>query len=446
MNRYTDMMEQTAFTDEEKNALSIRLRHAAQRQRSHRPVRLSRRAVCAAAVAAAVCIAGAAAAPTIIKIAQGSIGFFSGPQDDLRFAAQAEFEQFSSAVGASLTHDGVTLTIDNIALDDSYLGVFFTASSEKAIRRSDADSPEHWIASWAAPSFTVKADGEELHTPGNLEIDARYEDEHTLTGMQRLALPKLTGDTVDLILTAPSVLGAEADWRFALTVDKSAASAQSLSVEPMQEVSFGGRKIRIDKVSISPLGNTITISEKLGKDEYPTSGFALRDDQGNYLPVIDNGLDSAAPGQRTVNTFSFTGASTEIKSLTLVPVEKANAAKTAGSIDQYPIAKPEQPGTGYYQIDKLDIGDKRAVATISVHGFAGSVNPELSLLDESGEDIAFSGDVYMDQSCDPKSGIWTVTLYYPDATAAEVAKIKQAGLWQMNAVLDESGAATVSLQ
>ncbi|MDY3617568.1 DUF4179 domain-containing protein [Agathobaculum sp.] len=446
MNRYTDMMGRTSFTDEEKNALSVRLRHAAQRQGTRRPIRVTRRAVCVAAVATAVCIAGAAAAPTIVRMAQGSIGFFNGTQDSLRYGSQAVFEQFSSAVGSSLTHGGVTLTIDNIALDDSYLGVFFTASSDQDIRSTDIEAPEHWLASWAAPSFTVKADGEELRTPGNLEIDARYVDEHTLTGMQRLALPKLIGDTVDLVLTAPSVLGEEADWRFALTVDKSAAGVQSLSAEPMQEVDFGGRRIRIDKVSISPLGNTITISEQPGKDEYPSSAFALRDDKGNYLPVIDNGLDGTAPGQRAVNTFSFAGASTDIKSLTLVPIEETGGIKTASSIDQYPIAKPAQPGAGYYQIDKLEIGGKRAVATISTHGFAGSVNPELTLLDESGEDIAFSGDVYMDQSCDPKTGIWTVTLYYPDATAAEVAKIKQAGLWQMNAVLDESGAATVSLQ
>ena len=91
--------------------------------------RAPRLAVCIG-IAAAMVVGAAAAAPAILKMAQGAVNYFQSDQESVYAPLQTEYERFNAAVGMHQTVDGVTLSIDNIAVDDSYMSIFFTVSSE----------------------------------------------------------------------------------------------------------------------------------------------------------------------------------------------------------------------------------------------------------------------------------------------------------------------------
>ncbi|MFQ7451819.1 MAG: hypothetical protein ACLRNQ_10625 [Flavonifractor plautii] len=51
----------------------------------------------------------------------------------------------------------------------------------------------------------------------------------------------------------------------------------------------------------------------------------------------------------------------------------------------------------------------------------GGFGTEVGLLDGGGEELEL-GDTYLDRSYDWETGVWTVTLSYPDADPAELAR------------------------
>ena len=86
------------------------------------------------------------------------------------------------------TVGGVTLSIDNIAVDDSYMSIFFTVSSETPLEQVGTDSePESWRAGWTAPVFRAVVNGTELDTTGKIDNEAYFADDCTLKGIHRLA-------------------------------------------------------------------------------------------------------------------------------------------------------------------------------------------------------------------------------------------------------------------
>lgn len=84
-------------------------------------------------------VVGAAAAPTVLEMARNSIGYFGQNSGSEYADYQGKYEQFNAAVGMSDTNGDQTLTIDNIAVDDSYLMIFSTLKSEKPLELRDGE-------------------------------------------------------------------------------------------------------------------------------------------------------------------------------------------------------------------------------------------------------------------------------------------------------------------
>lgn len=109
MKRYTDAMDRVTFTPEEKQALSARLRQAAQtpsRAATHKPRRRVRRLVCGTLAAAlAVTMLTAAAVPAFGDTLRA---FFGMPVD-------------AYEVGKSVERDGWIFTVQECLVDDNVL-------------------------------------------------------------------------------------------------------------------------------------------------------------------------------------------------------------------------------------------------------------------------------------------------------------------------------------
>ena len=162
--------------------------------------RAPRLAVCIG-VAAAMVVGAAAAAPAVLEMAQNAIDYFDQNQHSEYANYQGKYEQFNAAVGMSDTNGDQTLTIDNIAVDDSYLMIFSTLKSEAPLELQDGEyATLSTRIKWTAPNFFAEINGELLDMSGPVETEARLVDDCTLTSVQRIALKELLPDQFDLLL------------------------------------------------------------------------------------------------------------------------------------------------------------------------------------------------------------------------------------------------------
>lgn len=182
--------------------------------------RAPRLAVCIGIAAAMV--VGAAAAPTVLEMARNSIGYFGQNSGSEYADYQGKYEKYNAAVGMSDTNGDQTLTIDNIAVDDSYLMIFSTLKSEKPLELRDGEyATLSARVKWTAPNFFAEINGELLDTTGPIEKEARLVDEYTLTSVQRIALKELLPDQFDLLLFDGGTSDiSQSDFQFEMSVDK----------------------------------------------------------------------------------------------------------------------------------------------------------------------------------------------------------------------------------
>lgn len=417
--------------------------------------RAPRLAVCIGVAAAMV--VGAAAAPAVLEMARNAIDYFEQNSGSEYANYQGKYEKYNAAVGMSDTNGDQTLTIDNIAVDDSYLMIFSTLKSETPIElREGEQTPLSTRIEWTAPNFFVEINGEALDTSGPIEKEAELVDEYTLTAVQRIILKEALPDQFDLLLYDGGTSDIRnSNFQFEMSVDKSAVAVETLTVEPKQDftVHFSSvndigdsytvnSKPRIERVSISPFGSTITLSEWA---ENPLTNFVLRDDQGNFLPVLNIGSVGGSLISRATNSFEFLGADLDTKSVTLIPyLDEGRSHEVTGSLDSLPLT---DASAGGFTLKSLDIGEKEATATFSIRGAVDYCNAQFSLLLADGTPLDTLTDCYMDFSYDRENALCITTIEYPDATPEQISQITDVSFWQPNELtLLEDQAVTIDLQ
>lgn len=354
----------------------------------------------------------------------------------------------------------MTLTIDNIAVDDSYMSIFFTMSSQAPLEQVGTDSePESWRAGWTAPVFWAKVNGKELDTTGMVDHEAYFVDDYTLKGVHRLTLKETLPEQFDLLLyTGGTSRLNESDIQFELSIDKSAVAVETRTVEPEQDFTVDyvhtyedgstnavHRTPRIDRLSISPLSSTITLSEKVSGDDFPWDSFVLRDDKGNFLPRLSAGMTSRTLG-RSVNVFEFIGADEATKSVTLIPIDWSyHMHEVKGSLDALPLTDDSTNG---YTLESLEVDADKAVATFSIRGAIWESSGSFQLTDANGNALSFNKFSAIESYTDRETGKIISTLYYPDATEDEVAQIAGVSFYQPDDDLEllEDQAVTINLQ
>lgn len=414
------------------------------------------RTVLCIGIAAALVVGAAAAAPTVLEMTRNAIAYFAQNSGSQYAEYQGKYEKYNAAVGMSDTNGDQTLTIDNLAVDDSYMLVFYTLKSKTPIEvRSGEGVPLSTRINWTAPTFFAQVNGKQLDTTGAIENEATMPDEYTLTGVHRIVLKKALPDQFDLVLYDGSSSDInDANFQFAMSVDKSAVAVETLTVEPKQDFTvdfsteFDGQTYhlhyepRIERVSISPFGSTITLSEQA---EDPMTNFVLRDDKGNYLPVISNGSVGGGIGRAT-NSFEFLGANLDTQSVTLIPcIGPYRSHEVKGALDSLPLT---DSSAGGYTLESLDIDEHRAVATFSFHGPITKSNAQLSLLLADGTTLDRLTDCFIDYTYDRENGLCITTIEYPDATPEQIAQITSVSFWQPDDDLEllEDQAVTINLQ
>lgn len=396
--------------------------------------------------------------PRVVNMAEGAISYFSAPKEFRYLSKQAEYEKYNAEVGISTSDQGINITLDNIAVDDNYINVFYTLVSEDPIQLlGDAGEPEKWRLGWAAVHFWFKADGRYIEPAAQGETDAYLVDPYTMKGMQRFALLDQLKDNFDLEMYTNWIGNIEGQWHIAVNVDKSSVAVASNTVMPNQKAKVtsgwgentASHNITVKKVSLSPFGNQIVLSERGDNIFY---NFALRDDKGEYLPVIPAGIRSRNI-LKTDNSFEFIARSQGLKSVTLIPIMEDGQSElqfmdlqtlSAKLAAKEPV-KLAKNKLGGYVLESLQMDTEKMVAVLHQEGAVPVMDPELIPSDAKGELLDFTR--YCDPEYDRETGAITLTYYWgEEVTPKDLEEIKGLSYWaNYDFQLNEEEAITIEL-
>ena len=339
-----------------------------------RPVRGRRRAVRTLLVAAAVVCLGTvtvAAAPAVLRMLQGEIPFFAvtptaSPEtaDPLKAprgsydSARAQLEAYNAPVGQSVTHDGVTMTLDTIAMDVSGMDAFFTIDGGEAIQGAigqdgytpDWDKLQALFKMWRT---TVNGDDNALNQvqtdyylneAGQLQIWSHY-----------LFKTPPQGEEIRVEIHAECNIGPEADslygdWQpfeFAVSLDGASVRAGGCTVQPgTYDMGRGGtidpetaglnwpeladritgptrveRPLYIRYLAFGPLGGSLTTDQ--GGIEYLDGVIRAEGLSGEELALADDTgktIYASSNHQQNLESLNLTAPDPAATALTLTPV------------------------------------------------------------------------------------------------------------------------------
>lgn len=390
------------------------------------------------------------ATPIGVQMTEGAISYFNAPKEFKHLSKQVAYEKYNSSVDIGCEDKGIRLNLDNIAVDDNYINVFYTLESEDPIKLlGDEETPMKWRLQWTAVHFWFKADGKYISPAAQNETEGYLVDEYTMKGMQRFALTDHLGDNFDLAIYTNNIWDKEGQWHMAVNVDKSSVAVESNTVMPNQKAkvtSGWGDKttthdITVKKVSISPFGAQVVLSER-GENIFDY--FALRDDKGRYLTVIPAAISSHMLF-KVDNSFEFISPDKDIESITILPI----LSDYRGEIKNVPLKelplKFAVNNFGGYLLEDLTIDEEKMVAVLQQDGPVSIHSFDLMTTDEGGKILPLAGHV--DYDYDRETGKLTVTNYWnKGVTKEDLNKIKGLSYYEnRDFELNEKEAITIEL-
>ncbi len=335
-------------TDGVKKRVVSKINAAPSERKHYMKYRVIKTAAAAACVAVIGITTAFAASPAGQEAISSIMAYFRNEQSN-RLTSLEELAKFNEEIGASMTKDGITLTLDNVAADDNFVHVFYTITSDTPFYEGDDQySNEVWDKLlWTECVINGKVAG----FGNNNSSDGYFADEHTYKAMRKYnvsteGIPdnfkvELFGETNSSFKTAlpddspfnliwKDIASEITDeqkasvWYVCADVDKSAAEVETASRDIGVTLESG---IILDKAVFSPFGNQIIVRTEAGgepdedRSDYllrAVDDFALFDENGTCLDMLNAGASMAADGS-SLNSFEFLKADADTKKLKIVP-------------------------------------------------------------------------------------------------------------------------------
>lgn len=381
------------------------------------------------------------ASPDVRRMAQGVISYFSPGQESAYSSQKEELQKYNSPVGIEVQDQGITLKIDNIAVDDGYINVFYTVLSNSPITIVGSENiPLDWRLSWTAPTLFFKANDQELALPALIEQEAYLENATTLKGMERFAVIESLPGNFRLDIYTDHIFAVNGNWQVALNIDKSAPDTDTLVVTPgIQALVTSSwdqsyqHTVTVNKVLISPFGSQLVLTELTkGVNVFKAGDFALKDDQGRFLDIVFSQFSGGKEEgtMKVTNSFEFLNGNTRIKTLTLIPLaynlkynDSAPAMVTA-PLGQVPF-RLQQSEAGTIVVDQVELNEQELKITYRADGILEHAT--FFLLDQNDREL--NGlKLAVDNKVDRKTGQHIDTYTFTNhPSAAEIAQIQRLG-------------------
>lgn len=379
-----------------------------------------RTAVVAAALIAALATSAFAMTPTGQETISSIIAYFQNDRAT-EMTSMEELAKYNEEIGKSFTKDGYTITLDNVAADDNFVHVFYTIKSD-SVPFYEGDTPKASMYSDAMrrPQMNVEIaiNGEIAGWNANHNtVDGYFVDNYTyksaakynVAGMDIPDIFKVElfgevvqpdGELSETYLKLFKMDGyaemTEEDkaslWYVAADVDKAKVKVDTVSKDINAKLTWmeGGT---LEKAVFSPFGNQLVISTSLSDydDYYRADQFALFDENGNSLDVINTDLRGSVDGSSR-NSLEFLKANKDTAKLKLVPIkfnEHGDANVPELPVGTYPLTYKVN-NYGSVVVTDIRISDGQVEIDYYKDGFV-MYDPGFILMDANGENAEPGG-------------------------------------------------------
>lgn len=415
-----------------------------------------------------------AAMPELLKMTQNFIENLTKIDNVNILSKQEEFEKYSAPVNYTSESEGISVTIDNIAVDGNFLLISSTITcnrrvediikdswvykkflelrnenKSKDIIEKFKDSPNYeqnlenlnnldykqFLVN-ISPYYYFKIDGFDYGRLDKTDNEEYIENEYTFITVQKYIIPAGVPDIFKLSISEKYICNIEGKWSFDIMIDRSESKKNSISVMPgiLAEVTSiaSGKEykhnVTIDSLSISPFGGQITLSEK-GPEVF--RDFTLRDKDNNYYMVLNDAVISSKDVRQNTFEFIYSSESMDINELELVPIlTYGNPTKeTVRFEENVESTDIKISDIGGYTVQSVMIDNNKIKITLKPYGvilhYRSIINGAFGIVDKNGEDanISFENIEY-----DKRSGNAIVTIICNNVDSHEILN-EISGFW-----------------
>ncbi|MEL7648696.1 MAG: DUF4179 domain-containing protein [Sedimentibacter sp.] len=351
-----------------------------------------------------------AAAPRLLEMTQNFIKEFY-KIDNLNIESkQSEYEKHNAPVNYTSESEGILITINNIAVDGNFILITSTVTSPvpiKDIIMNDSvfkrNFERYGISDFMGylpalnPIYKFKIDDKDLGITDITDCESYFKNDYSFVVIEKYIISDELPKIFNLNISTEYVCYTIGTWSFDMTIDRSSTIEDSFAVTPNIQTEVTSivqgkeykHNITIDKLSISPFGGKIAISE--GGSE-PFRDFALMDENGNYYLVLNDIVKFAENGDISKNVFEFIYPSTneKINELYLIPILTFGDPaenQVMMSNDTTP-TEIKISDIGGYTTESIEIDDNQIKVTLKPYGailqYRSIINGAFGFLDKNG--------------------------------------------------------------
>ena len=348
-----------------------------------------------------------------IPIVRNIVKYFDNNKDSRFKGDKRELEKTSNSLNLSVKDKGIEFKVNSISYDESCMTVFYTIKTDKNIKENYKVNENPLFDH---PSIDLYINGKRVNSYSNPESESKYIGSNKLEGIYRFDMSGINIKANDKVeLKIDNIFDTDGTWNIATNLDKSKTNVDSHIYKVNKKFTIGKTNYDIKEVIISPLGNKMLLQTSELNDSNEGSkllaGFALMDDKGKILNIIDNG--SYGPDEKTgiaTNSFEFIGADSSTKYLQAIPRKYIRFAddkmSEPQSINSLPLTFKTSE-VGKIKIDSFKVTGDKIEFTYYKEGL---VDHEIYLeyFDKDGNEVDFGGlqDTYVDR----KTGKYTETV------------------------------------
>lgn len=348
-----------------------------------------------------------------IPIVRNIVKYFDNNKDSRFKGDKRELEKTSNSLNLSVKDKGIEFKVNSISYDESCMTVFYTIKTDKNIKENYKVNENPLFDH---PSIDLYINGKRVNSYSNPESESKYIGSNKLEGIYRFDMSGINIKANDKVeLKIDNIFNTDGTWNIATNLDKSKTNVDSHIYKVNKKFTIGKTNYDIKEVIISPLGNKMLLQTSELNDSNEGSkllaGFALMDDKGKILNIIDNG--SYGPDEKTgiaTNSFEFIGADSSTKYLQAIPRKYIRFAddkmSEPQSINSLPLTFKTSE-VGKIKIDSFKVTGDKIEFTYYKEGL---VDHEIYLeyFDKDGNEVDFCGlkDTYVDK----KNGKYTDTI------------------------------------
>jgi hypothetical protein len=233
-----------------------------------------------------------------------------------------KFEQFSNSVNKSVKKNGIEITINEIIIDDNMLAI------TSFIEGSNLNEDRGYMGS-------IKLNGNLLRSRSDKgkKVDDNEIMMVTYANVSDLDL----ADDIEVDLNIVWVGEVKGPWNFKFKVYKTDMPTNSKVTNLDKSIQIPNSTLKLEKLIVSPLGNTLTYSGLYAEGNESTRNgifnFLVMDEKGRILETKAGGVSSNK--EKYDGKIEILNNLSNVKALTVVPVLKEWGFKIM-NIDDFP--------------------------------------------------------------------------------------------------------------